>query len=97
MALLKKINNWLNKKPSEDDLFFVNIRTSYQSVHKIFTNEQLVKLFCAFIYVTSLLLLAVDIKMYGYLHTSTLVIGCFSIVLLVARTLCKQDKDFAIF
>ena len=97
MGLLKRIENWLNKKPLKEDLFFVNIRESYQNIHKVFTNEQLVKILCTIIYVTSLVLLAIDIKMYNYLHTSTLVVCCFAIVLFIARTLCKQDKDFAVF
>ena len=97
MGLLKKISNWLNKEPSKEDLFFVNIRESYQNIHKVFTDDQLVKILCVVIYVTSLVLFAIDIKLYNYLHTSTLVVCCFAVVIFIARTLCKQDRDFAIF
>ena len=97
MSLANRIKKWLNTKPSEDDLFFVNIRETYQSLQAVFSDKQLVNFFCCAIYVTSLLLLAFDIKLYGYLNTSTLVVGCFAIIVFVLRTLYKQDKDFAVF
>lgn len=90
MRILERFTRWLDTPPSKDDLFFVNIRESYQAIKKI---DNLSKIICGIIYVTSLLILAVDIFFYKYISFMGLLLFCASLMLFAFRFMFYGKED----
>ena len=93
MGLLTSIKNWLNKKPSKDDLFFTHIREAYQNIKVLINDEQLVKIFCLSIYVTSILLLCLDYFTDNKISVLSVAMFCISMAILICRCTVLAIKD----